>query len=519
MKGLRKALLIGMTLGVTMLGTIGCMNQDSASSNDVLKVGAISFAGTLEPTENYFSWAVVRFGVGETLIKFDDQMKATPWLATSWKQGDDKLTWTFTINDKVKFSNGKSLTAEAVKASLERTFAKSKRAKTFFNYTEITANGQELTIKTDKEYYNLPNLLGDPLFLIMDVTAEANGRDIAKEGPIGTGPYVVSSFTKERAELKRNDNYWDGKAGFAKVEIPSINDANTRAMALQSGDVLMLENLRYHNEETKNDPEFAKQLASLADVAINDAFGVSHRNAASVVGIADYIPMVAGFLLKKEIEALSAAVVHPKTPMAAIIGGAKVTDKISVISNLLPKVDVMIIGGGMANAFIKAQGCNIGSSLFEEGQEAIATDLVMEARVAGAKLLTPIDAVVADAFSNDANTKIVDVDQIEDGWMILDIGPKTRELYIEALAPMKTIIWNGPMGVFEMENFAAGTNAVAKAVAESDAMTIVGGGDSVAAIEKSGLADKISHISTGGGASLEFLEGKILPGIAALSEA
>ena len=297
---------------------------------------------------------------------------------------------------------------------------------------------------------------------------------------------------------------------------PKVEEA---VKALQPGDVLMLENLRYHNEETKNDPEFAKQLASLADVAINDAFGVSHRNAASVVGIADYIPMAAGFLLKKEIDALSAAVVHPKTPMAAIIGGAKVTDKISVISNLLPKVDVMIIGGGMANAFIKAQGCNIGSSLFEEGQEAIATDLVMEARVAGAKLLTPIDAVVADAFSNDANTKIVDVENIEDGWMVLDIGPKTRELYVEALAPMKTIIWNGPMGVFEMENFAAGTNAVAKAVAESDAMTIVGGGDSVAAIEKSGLADKISHISTGGGASLEFLEGKILPGIAALSEA
>ena len=265
--------------------------------------------------------------------------------------------------------------------------------------------------------------------------------------------------------------------------------------ALQPGDVLMLENLRYHNEETKNDPEFAKQLASLADVAINDAFGVSHRNAASVVGIADYIPMGAGFLLKKEIDALSAAVVHPKTPMAAIIGG------------------------GMANAFIKAQGCNIGSSLYEDGQDAIATDLVMEARVAGARLLTPIDAVVADAFSNDANTKIVDVDNIEDGWMILDIGPKTRDLYTEALANMKTIIWNGPMGVFEMDKFAAGTNAVAKAVAESDAMTIVGGGDSVAAIEKSGLADKISHISTGGGASLELLEGKVLPGIAALTEA
>ena len=239
MKGLRKALLISMMLGVTVLGTVGCINQSSDSSNDVLKVGAISFAGTLEPTENYFSWAVVRYGVGETLTKFDDHMNAKPWLASSWKQSDDKLTWTFTINDKIKFSNGNALTAEAVKASLERTFTKSKRAKTFFNYTEMTANGQELTIKTDKPYYNLPNLLGDPLFLIMDVTAEANGRDIAKEGPIGTGPYVVTSFTKERAELARNDNYWDGKPGFGKVEIPSINDANTRAMALQAGDVDM----------------------------------------------------------------------------------------------------------------------------------------------------------------------------------------------------------------------------------------------------------------------------------------
>jgi len=288
---------------------------------------------------------------------------------------------------------------------------------------------------------------------------------------------------------------------------------------MKSGDVVVLENLRFYKEEEKNDPTFAKALADLAEVGVNDAFGVSHRAHASVEGITKYLPMGAGFLLEKEIRYVGGAVEHPEHPFAAIIGGAKVSDKIEVISNLLPKVEVLIIGGGMANAFIKAQGCNIGSSLFEEGQEVIATDLVMEARVAGAKLLTPIDAVVADAFSNDANTKIVDVDQIEDGWMILDIGPKTRELYVEALAPMKTIIWNGPMGVFEMENFAAGTNAVAKAVAESDAMTIVGGGDSVAAIEKSGLADKISHISTGGGASLEFLEGKILPGIAALSEA
>lgn len=293
-----------------------------------------------------------------------------------------------------------------------------------------------------------------------------------------------------------------------KVAVESLNE----------GEIVMLENLRFHSGEEKNDPQFAKELASLADVAINDAFGVSHRNAASVVGIAEYIPMGAGFLMKKEIEALGTAVNKPEKPVAAIIGGAKVTDKISVISNLLPKVNVMIIGGGMANAFIKAQGCNIGNSLFEEGQEQIATDLVMEARVAGTRLLTPVDVVVADAFSNDANTKIVDVEHIEDGWMVLDIGPKTRELYTDALKMMKTIIWNGPMGVFEMEAFSAGTNAVAEAVANADAMTIVGGGDSVAAIEKSGLAHKISHISTGGGASLELLEGKVLPGIAALTE-
>lgn len=296
------------------------------------------------------------------------------------------------------------------------------------------------------------------------------------------------------------------------------NEVKEAINSMKDGDIILLENLRYYKGETDNNPEFAKELSSLADVAINDAFGVSHRTAASVVGIADYIPMVAGFLLKKEVEALSAAIYHPKTPVAGIIGGAKVSDKISVISNLLPKVDVMIIGGGMANAFIAAAGCSVGKSLLEDGQVEVATDLVLEARVAGARLLTPIDAVIADSFNNDANIKVVDVENIDQDWMILDIGPKSREIFIDALKPMKTIIWNGPMGVFEMENFAAGTNAIAEAVAKSDAMTIVGGGDSVAAIEKSGLANKISHISTGGGASLEFLEGKLLPGIAALTE-
>ena len=296
---------------------------------------------------------------------------------------------------------------------------------------------------------------------------------------------------------------------------PKVEEA---VNALQPGDVLMLENLRYHNEETKNDPEFAKQLAALADVAINDAFGVSHRNAASVVGIADYIPMVAGFLLKKEIEALSAAVVHPKTPMAAIIGGAKVTDKISVISNLLPKVDVMIIGGGMANTFLAAQGYGIGKSLVEADKIELASTLMEEAKKQNTELLLPVDVVVAAEFAAQAPYKEVDVADVPADWMILDIGTKSRELFAHKLEPMKLIVWNGPMGVFEMEHFAKGTEAVAQAVADSKAVSVVGGGDSVAAVNKAGLADKITHISTGGGASLEYLEGKILPGIASLSE-
>lgn len=294
--------------------------------------------------------------------------------------------------------------------------------------------------------------------------------------------------------------------------------AEKAVAALHDGDVLLLENLRFHKEEEKNGEDFAKALASLADIAINDAFGVSHRAHASVFGIAKYIPMVAGFLLKKEIMFLSKATNRPEKPYAAIIGGAKVSDKISVISNLLPKVDYMIIGGGMANTFLGACGNPVGSSLVETDKYDVAQDLCMEAHDNYTQLLLPIDVVVADAFKNDANHKVVDYDKVEDGWMILDIGPKTREKYAAVLKDMKTIVWNGPMGVFEMDNFAAGTNAIAKAVAESGATTIVGGGDSVSAIKQTGLADKITHISTGGGASLEFLEGLELPGIAALAE-
>ncbi len=284
---------------------------------------------------------------------------------------------------------------------------------------------------------------------------------------------------------------------------------------MKDGDVLLLENLRFHKEEEKNEENFAKELASLADLYVNDAFGTSHRAHASVAGITKYLPAVAGFLLEKEIEYIGGAVEHPEKPFAAIIGGAKVSDKIEVISNLLPKVDKLLIGGGMANTFIAAKGYPTGSSLVEEDKVPLAKELLEKA---GDTIVLPVDFVVAKEFNNDSEHKVVPADGIEEGWMALDIGPKSEELFASILAPMKTIIWNGPMGVFEMENFAHGTNAVAKAVADNGGKTIVGGGDSVSAIKKSGLADKISHISTGGGASLEYLEGKILPGIASLND-
>jgi len=290
------------------------------------------------------------------------------------------------------------------------------------------------------------------------------------------------------------------------------------AKALQPGQVLLLENLRFHKEEEKNGPEFSRQLAELAEVGINDAFGVSHRAHASVAGITEYLPMAAGFLLEKEIRFIGGAVTDPAHPFAAIIGGAKVSDKIEVISNLLPKVDTMIIGGGMANTFIAAMGYGIGKSLVETDKIELAKSLIGQAKDQGKALLLPVDVVVADAFAADAHTQVTGLDGVPADWQILDIGPKTQELFAKALADMKLIVWNGPMGVFEMEAFAKGTEAVARAVAASQAVSIVGGGDSVAAIHKTGLADQISHISTGGGASLEYLEGKHLPGVESLAE-
>ena len=296
-----------------------------------------------------------------------------------------------------------------------------------------------------------------------------------------------------------------------------VGEAASKAAAdLKPGEVLLLENLRYHNEETKNDPEFAKQLASLADVAVDDAFGVSHRAHASNAGIAQYVEVVGGFLIEKEIQFIGKALSNPERPFVAIIGGAKVSDKIGVISNLLEKADAVVIGGGMANTFIADQGKGIGSSLFEEEKLPLAKELLAKAEEKGVKVFLPAEVVVADKFAADANHKTVSVDEVPDDWMILD--NKFSKECQEALENAKTIVWNGPMGVFEFDAFAHGTEDIAHAVAESTGISIVGGGDSIAALKKTGLSDKITHISTGGGATLEFLEGKPMPGIAAIAD-
>ena len=296
-----------------------------------------------------------------------------------------------------------------------------------------------------------------------------------------------------------------------------VGEAASKAAAdLKPGEVLLLENLRYHNEETKNDPEFAKQLASLADVAVDDAFGVSHRAHASNAGIAQYVEVVGGFLIEKEIQFIGKALSNPERPFVAIIGGAKVSDKIGVISNLLEKADAVVIGRGMANTFLAAQGKGIRSSLFEEEKLQLAKELLAKAEEKGVKVFLPAEVVVADKFAADANHKTVSVDEVPADWMILD--NKFSKECQEALENAKTIVWNGPMGVFEFDAFAHGTEDIAHAVAESTGISIVGGGDSIAALKKTGLSDKITHISTGGGATLEFLEGKPMPGIAAIAD-
>ena len=295
-------------------------------------------------------------------------------------------------------------------------------------------------------------------------------------------------------------------------------DADRLVASLKEGEVCLLENLRFHNEEEKNDPDFARKLSGYGDIYVNDAFGTAHRAHASTEGVAHYLPAVSGFLIEKELKFLGGAVEHPDRPFVAILGGAKVSDKIGVINNLLEKVDVLIVGGGMAYTFIKAQGGEIGKSLLEADRLEYALEMIEKAKAKGVKLLLPEDSVAADAYSNDANIQVVDSYKIPEGYLGLDIGPKAQKAFAEAIRGAKTVVWNGPMGVSEMSNFAAGTVAVAKAMAESEAVTIIGGGDSAAAVVQLGFGDKMSHISTGGGASLEYLEGTLLPGIACIRD-
>ena len=306
---------------------------------------------------------------------------------------------------------------------------------------------------------------------------------------------------------------------FAKDDNVVGENAKKAVAEMNEGDVVLLENTRYRAEETKNVDTFSEELASLADIFVNDAFGTAHRAHCSNVGVTKYLDeAVCGFLIEKEIQFLGNAVNNPVRPLVAILGGSKVSSKISVINNLLEKVDTLIIGGGMAYTFMKALGEEVGDSLLEADYLDYAKEMMAKAEEKGVKLLIPVDTVVAKEFANDAEHKTVARGGIEAGWQGLDIGEKTIELYKEAIKDAKTVVWNGPMGVFEMPNFAKGTNAIAQALAETDATTVIGGGDSVAAVNKAGLGDKMSHISTGGGASLEYLEGKDLPGIVALSD-
>jgi phosphoglycerate kinase len=317
---------------------------------------------------------------------------------------------------------------------------------------------------------------------------------------------------------KRLSEYLGVEVKLAEDENVVGENAKAIAAELKDGEVMLLENVRYRKEETKNEENFSKELASLADIFVNDAFGTAHRAHCSTTGVASYLPAVCGYLIQKEIKFMGGALAEPKRPLVAILGGAKVSDKIGVIANLIEKCDTIIIGGGMAYTFMKYLGHNIGDSLLEADWIEKAGEMMKAAEEKGVKFLIPVDNKVGKEYDENTEHMVVNSDEIPDGWMGLDIGPKTEELFTDAIKGAGTVIWNGPMGVSEWENFASGTIAVAKAVADSGAISVIGGGDSVAAVTKLGFADKMSHISTGGGASLEFLEGKDLPGICALAD-
>ncbi|MFM1514261.1 phosphoglycerate kinase [Helcococcus ovis] len=322
--------------------------------------------------------------------------------------------------------------------------------------------------------------------------------------------FSLAPVAKRLGELLHKD------VKFLDSDVVVDHSVKAAVSELKEGEVALLQNTRYRKEETKNDEGFAKELASLADLYVNDAFGTSHRAHASNVGVSSLLPSALGFLVQKEVEIMGKAVTTPEKPFVAILGGAKVSDKIGVIENLLTKVDKIIIGGGMAYTFLKTQGIEIGKSLLEEDKLELAKDLLNRAKENGVEILLPVDFVVSDSFGKDA--KAIIADEIDPDLESLDIGPKTIELFVKALEGAKTVVWNGPMGVFEFPQFASGTNAIAKALADSDAITIVGGGDSALAVERAGYKDKITHVSTGGGASLELLEGKVLPGIDAVED-
>jgi phosphoglycerate kinase len=389
---------------------------------------------------------------------------------------------------------------------------------------DIDVNGKKVFVRVD---YNVPfdehqNITNDTRMVrtlptinyLLDhgaavILACHIGRPTEAREPQFSTKHLVDHLS----ELLKKDVKWASDCVGPEAEAAKAD--------LKPGEVLLLENLRYHKEEKKNDPEFAKQLASGCDYAVDDAFGVAHRAHASNAGVPKYIETVAGFLMEKEINYIGKTLENPQHPFVAIIGGAKVSDKIDVVTNLLDKCDTIIIGGGMAHTFDAAKGLHIGNSLCEKDKFDVALDVLKKAKEKGVKVVLPVDLVIADKFAADANTQTVPVDKVPDGWEALDSGVETSKEYTKALEGAKTVVWNGPMGVFEFDAFAKGTLAVAKAVAkatEEGATSIVGGGDSVAALKKTGLTDKISHVSTGGGATLQFLEGKPMPGIDAIAD-
>lgn len=396
--------------------------------------------------------------------------------------------------------------------------------KTVASLTEADVSGKKVLVRAD---FNVP--LDDSGTITDDTRIKAALPTI--KDLVGKGGKVIlcSHMGRPKGEVKEELRLTPVAKRLSELLGQDVtkcddcvgDDVATTINSMSNGQVALLENLRFHSEETKNDPEFAKALAANADLYVNEAFGTAHRAHASTEGVTKYLsPSVAGYLIEKELDYLQDAVDNPKRPLAAIIGGSKVSSKIGVIETLLDKCDKLLIGGGMIFTFYKARGLSVGKSLVEEDKLELAKSLEAKAKVQGVELLLPTDVVVADNFAPDANAKTVSINDIPDGWMGLDIGPDSIKVFQEALADCNAVIWNGPMGVFEFDKFAAGTEAIAHTLAgKSDAVTIIGGGDSVAAVEKVGVAEKMSHISTGGGASLELLEGKTLPGIVALDDA